>query len=190
MNRNNIFSSVMRMIIARLELVVVFSFFITLVSLSLSSDLRAQIPNATEFEQDSSVSDGEDEPLSMIEVPLLNIDRPEERIDLPEGLYAELRILDKVTARTRSVNIYLDRPLTIGRLEITMRYCTSSPPEDPPETNVFLEIDEDKEGIVERIFTGWMFASSPGIHALEHPVFDVWPMICKTSNGETFTAKE
>jgi|GEM_PF-6158851 hypothetical protein len=163
---------------------------VALANLYLADVATAQIPNANELEQDRAEQEDGDEPLSMIEVPLLNIDRPEERIDLPEGLYAQLRVLDKVTARTNTVNIYLDRPLTVGRLEITMRYCKSSPPEDPPETNVFLEIDEDKEGIVERIFTGWMFASSPGIHALEHPVFDVWPIICKTSSGEIFTAKE
>ena len=58
----------------------------------------------------------------------------------------------------------------------TPRACRKTPPEEAPESASFLEIDDDVGN--ERVFSGWMFASSPGVSALEHPVYDVWVLDC------------
>ena len=99
------------------------------------------------------------------------------------GLVAVLQGLDKVTARISTILAPVDKPVRFGSLEITARYCRSRPPEEPPETTVFLEIRDIKPDVPPaKLFTGWMFASSPALSALEHPVYDVWVIDCKTSS--------
>lgn len=89
------------------------------------------------------------------------------------------KTLDKITARTTTYQIVVGESATFGSLEITVRYCRSRPPEEPPETFAFLEItDDQRTGDVVKVFSGWMIASSPGWNALEHPVYDVWVISC------------
>lgn len=92
-----------------------------------------------------------------------------------------LRGLDKITGRAIDVNAPVGVPVRFGTLTITARYCYTVPPEEPPETAAFLQIDENKTGApAKRMFSGWMFASTPALNALEHPVYDVWVITCKT----------
>ncbi len=107
--------------------------------------------------------------------------------DVPP-LIAEFKTLDKVTARVKRLSVPMNKQVYLGNLEILMRYCKMNPPEETPETYAFLEVINHKSG--ESIFSGWMFASTPGINALEHPVYDIWPINCKTESGERFTGKE
>lgn len=95
---------------------------------------------------------------------------------------AILRALDKTTGRAVSLNAPAGIPINFGTLTITVRYCYTVPPEEPPQTNAFLQIDERELNIGEphRIFSGWMFASSPAINGLEHGVYDVWVITCRT----------
>ena len=96
------------------------------------------------------------------------------------GRIAVLRALDKVTARTVDLEVPIDEPVRFGTLSVTVRYCRTRPPEDPPETFAFLEIDEALEDRVgTRIFTGWMIASSPALNPLEHPVYAIWVVGCR-----------
>jgi len=107
------------------------------------------------------------------------------------GEAAVLRTLDKITARTKDLTIGIDETVTYGTLEITVRKCLKRPPEEPPETLAFLEIREqlqDAEPVT--LFMGWMFASSPALNALEHPVYDVWVIDCKIASGEQSKGKE
>jgi hypothetical protein len=93
---------------------------------------------------------------------------------------AVFQALDKVTARIRIVEAPLQTPVTFERFEITVRQCNKRPPEETPNTTAFVEVDELKQdGERSDIFTGWMFASSPGLNAVEHPVYDVWLIDCK-----------
>lgn len=93
-----------------------------------------------------------------------------------------LRALDKITARTIDMNIAIDNVVEYGRLRIKPRKCLKRPPEETPETSVFIEIEEVKSGQeTSLVFVGWMFASSPGLNALEHPVYDVWVIDCRIS---------
>ena len=92
--------------------------------------------------------------------------------------------LDKVTGRISHLEIPMNQTVEFGALKVTPRVCDSRPPTEPPNTTSFVEVDEvTLTGQVQRIFTGWMFAESPGLHAVEHPVFDVWLTSCKTNEA-------
>ena len=96
-----------------------------------------------------------------------------------ERRVAVLQALDKVVARTSELEAPLDRPVRFGTLRIVVRACHAAPPEEPPENAAFLEIDEvhhDQRAV--RLYTGWMFSSTPGLAALEHPVYDIWVLAC------------
>jgi len=99
---------------------------------------------------------------------------------------ATLRALDKITAKTLDIVVGIDETVAFERLAITLRTCNRTPPEEPPEVTAFLEVSENTlSGEELDLFTGWMFASSPGLSALEHPVYDVWVIDCKMSEPET-----
>ncbi|MGH6797121.1 MAG: DUF2155 domain-containing protein, partial [Roseiarcus sp.] len=67
-----------------------------------------------------------------------------------------------------------------GALQITPRVCYSRPPTEAPQTDAFAQVDEiDEQKEIKRIFSGWMFADSPGLHGIEHPIFDIWLTECK-----------
>ena len=106
----------------------------------------------------------------------------------PTNIYAEnkktavLGGLDKVTARVSKFTAPKDKHVRFKTLRILVRECFKRPPEETPETSVFLEIiDLRPGGKPLRVFTGWMFASSPALSALEHPTYDVWVIDCKIS---------
>jgi len=93
--------------------------------------------------------------------------------------------LDKITAEISTIEAVVDTQVEFGTLEILVRQCNKRPPEEPPEIAAFVEITEQLIGeeAAKPLFTGWMFASSPGLNALEHPVYDVWLTDCKTASG-------
>jgi hypothetical protein len=96
------------------------------------------------------------------------------------ALEAVLQGLDKVTARVSTFSAPIGVKVRFGNLEVVADTCVKRPPEEPPETAAFLEIFETKpEQETQKIFSGWMFASSPGLNPLEHPVYDVWLKDCR-----------
>ena len=101
----------------------------------------------------------------------------------PDYPVAVLQTLDKVTGRVRTVEAPIEQTVRFGTLDVMVRTCRKRPPEEPPESAAFLEVTEIKPGEVPRaLFIGWMFASSPAISALEHPVYDVWIIDCKSAS--------
>lgn len=93
---------------------------------------------------------------------------------------AVLRGVDKITGRVALFEVGLDEATRFGTLYVTVRACQKTPPEETPEAAAFLEIDEIKPGVTaKRWFSGWMFASSPAIAPLQHPVYDIWVVDCK-----------
>ena len=102
---------------------------------------------------------------------------------------AVLQGLDKVTARISTLDAPINESIRFGTLAIVVRHCRKTPPEEPPETTAVLEIDDIRRGQAPiRLFSGWMFASSPALSALEHPVYDVWVIGCRrrsTSDGSS-----
>jgi hypothetical protein len=88
--------------------------------------------------------------------------------------------LDKITGRIISFEVAINETVQFGALQITPRICYSRPPTDAPQTDTFAQIDEiDELKQTKRIFSGWMFADSPGLHGVEHPIFDIWLTACK-----------
>lgn len=103
-----------------------------------------------------------------------------EKISNPVAVFTGL---DKITGRIINFDVYIDETVQFGALQVTPRVCYTRPPTEPPLTDAFLEIDEiTLNRTVKRIFTGWMFAASPGLHAVDHPVYDIWLTDCKTSS--------
>jgi hypothetical protein len=113
----------------------------------------------------------------------------------------KLRALDKITGNSTDINAKVGQSLNHGRLKVTVRACYQSSPQDAPEAAAFLEIystappKEQKtatDATMHRgaqpigpdglLFSGWMYASSPGLSALEHPTYDVWVISCSTSS--------
>lgn len=95
-----------------------------------------------------------------------------------------LRALDKVTATTEDYTVIVGENLRYGSLDIKVRHCEKRPPEETPETVAFLQIlDARMDGAggdseAAKLFSGWMFASSPALSALDHPVYDIWVIDC------------
>ncbi|MSP88127.1 MAG: DUF2155 domain-containing protein [Alphaproteobacteria bacterium] len=93
---------------------------------------------------------------------------------------AVLQGLDKITARVSTFEAPVGQPARFGTLAIVARTCQKKPPEEPPESAAFVEVTDMKPGeAAVTLFRGWMFASSPAVSALEHPVYDVWIVDCK-----------
>ncbi|MGD1878922.1 MAG: DUF2155 domain-containing protein [Kiloniellaceae bacterium] len=100
------------------------------------------------------------------------------------GDIAVLQGLDKTTARISTFEAPLDQPVRFGSLEIIARACDKKPPEETPESTAFLEIvDVRPDSPAVEVFRGWMFASSPAVSAMEHPVYDVWVVDCKKASS-------
>jgi hypothetical protein len=129
--------------------------------------------------------------LALLAAPVQAQDQPEEpvpsetpapaptvhRINNP---VAEFTGVDKITGRIITFDVYIDETVQFGALQVTPRVCYSRPDTEEPKTDSFVEVDEitlDRK--IRRIFTGWMFAESPGLNAVEHAVYDVWLKGCK-----------
>src|SRR5690606_14103219 len=100
-----------------------------------------------------------------------------ERITSPD---AEFSGLDKITGRITTFDVYINETDQFGALQVTPKVCYSRTENEAPCTDGFVEVDEitlDRK--IRRIFTGWMFADSPGLNAVEHPIYDVWLKNCK-----------
>jgi hypothetical protein len=102
---------------------------------------------------------------------------PPQRIANPTAVFSGL---DKIMGRITNFQAAIGETVQFGALQVTARACYSRPPTETPLTDGFVEVDEvTLQGDVRRIFTGWMFAASPGLHAVEHAVYDVWLVDCK-----------
>jgi hypothetical protein len=105
---------------------------------------------------------------------------PPARAERIENNTAVFSGLDKVTARISKFEVELGKSAAFGSLKVTPRACYSRPTTEQPKTTTFVEVDEVQlDGAEKRIFTGWMFAESPGLYGVEHPTVDVWLTECK-----------
>jgi len=110
----------------------------------------------------------------------LSVSHAEERISNPVAVFTGL---DKITARIVTFDVYIDETVQFGSLQVTPRACYTRPETEVQKTTAFVEVKEvtlSKE--IKPIFGGWMFASSPGLNAVEHPVYDVWLEDCKAES--------
>ena len=88
--------------------------------------------------------------------------------------------LDKITGRITTFDVYVNETVQFGALQVTPRACYSRDDTEQQKVDGFVEVDEiTLDRRIRRIFTGWMFAESPGLNAVEHPIYDVWLKECK-----------
>ncbi|WEX78651.1 DUF2155 domain-containing protein [Sinorhizobium numidicum] len=102
------------------------------------------------------------------------------RLSSPVAIFSGI---DKITGRITTFDVYIGETVQFGALQVTPRVCYSRDDTEAPKTTTFVEVDEitlDRK--IRRIFTGWMFADSPGLNAVEHPVYDVWLQSCKAKS--------
>ena len=100
-----------------------------------------------------------------------------DQIKNPVAVFAGL---DKITGRIVSFEVSVGETVQFGTLQMTPRVCYTRPATEEPNTTAFLEADEiTLDSKRKRIFTGWMFAASPGLHGIEHPIYDIWLTDCK-----------
>ena len=100
-----------------------------------------------------------------------------ERINNPVAVFAGI---DKITGRITTFDVYIDETVQYGALQVMPKVCYSRDESEAQKIDAFVEVDEitlDRK--IRRIFTGWMFADSPGLNAVEHPIYDVWLTGCK-----------
>jgi hypothetical protein len=112
---------------------------------------------------------------------------PAQKIANPTAVFSGL---DKITGRIINFEVAINETVRFGALEVTPRVCYTRPPTLSANTDGFIEVDElTLQGELRRIFTGWMFATSPGINAVEHPIYDVWLTDCKGNAPPAVTAE-
>lgn len=100
-----------------------------------------------------------------------------DRIKHPIAIFSGL---DKITGRIITFEVASDETVQFGSLQITERACYTRPATETPQTTTFIEVDEvDAANEYKRIFSGWMYAASPGLHGIEHPIYDIWLTGCK-----------
>lgn len=100
-----------------------------------------------------------------------------DRIKNPTAVFSGL---DKITGRIVSFEVKVDETVQFGALQMTARVCFTKPPTETPNTTSFIEVEETgTDGKSRKVFSGWMFAASPGLHGIEHPVYDIWLVDCK-----------
>ncbi len=93
-----------------------------------------------------------------------------------------LRGVDKVTGHVKTFVATVGQPLTFGSLTVLPEKCLARSQEETPENSAFLTITEQNaKGVLEPVFTGWMFSSNPALSAMEHPIYDIWVLNCVTS---------
>ena len=111
---------------------------------------------------------------------------PSQKISNKGALFSGL---DKITGRIIAFDAAVGETVQFGALQVTPRICYTRPPTETPNTDAFIEVDEvTLQGDVKRIFTGWVFAASPGLHAVEHPIYDLWLTDCR--GGSQVVASE
>jgi hypothetical protein len=101
---------------------------------------------------------------------------PTQKIENTRAVFAGL---DKITGRIISFDAAIGETVQFGALQVTARVCYTRPPTEATNTDAFVEVDEvTLQGEIKRIFNGWMFAATPGLHGVEHPIYDVWLTDC------------
>jgi len=100
-----------------------------------------------------------------------------------ENPVAEFAGIDKITGRITTFDVYVNETVQFGALQVTPKVCYSRDETEAQKIDAFIEVDEitlDRK--IRRIFSGWMFADSPALNAVEHPIYDVWLTGCKVNS--------
>jgi hypothetical protein len=149
---------------------------------------QAQMPEGIWSEQSQSLEElpEEAQPAYPEMDPIIEEEQEEISVEMIDKPVVRIRMLNKITAATRTYDLDVEKPVSFDGLRIQPRACKKAPPIANPESASFLEIWEIPAGQdkPQWIFSGWMFASSPGLSAMDHPVYDVWVLDCLDEKGE------
>jgi len=111
------------------------------------------------------------------------------RAEMQDFPVVKLQSLDKVTARTMTFEAKVGSTVKFGPLFIKTQACREAPPIEQPESAAFLQIWEmTPDDKAKWVFSGWMFASSPGLSSMDHPIYDVWVIDCADPVAEAAAA--
>jgi hypothetical protein len=124
-------------------------------------------------------------PVSAPAAPPANLTAPAEQVQQPQGgTVLTLRGLEKITGRPTNIVAPIGKAVNFASLTITARFCYSTPPSETPETAAFVQISDHRANQSEKpVFSGWMYASTPGLNGMEHPLYDVWVISCNNSSA-------
>ena len=104
----------------------------------------------------------------------------------PQKIVNEVAVfagLDKITGRIIRFDVKVDETVQFGALQVTPKVCYSRPSTQTPQTTSFVKVSEETlDKKIQGLFSGWMFAASPGLHAVDHAVYDVWLVDCKSAD--------
>ena len=101
------------------------------------------------------------------------------------GTQLLLRGLEKITGRPTNITAPIGKPVHFATLTITARYCYSTPASETPETTAFVQIEDHRpDQPARRVFSGWMYGSTPGLNGVEHPLYDVWVISCNNAPAQ------
>jgi hypothetical protein len=101
------------------------------------------------------------------------------------GTQLQLRGLEKITGRPTNITAPIGKPVNFATLTITARYCYSTPSSETPETTAFVQIEDHRpDQPARRVFSGWMYGSTPGLNGVEHPLYDVWVISCNNAPAQ------
>jgi hypothetical protein len=136
----------------------------------------------------ASTTDAQAQPATAAK-PVTTPDKPAEPLKRARSSIAILQALDKVTTETMRFEAPVGQPIRYKTLIFTVRACeTTAPDEDAPDSVAYVTVDTQPKALPGRvappgrqIYKGWMYANSPGLNPLEHPVYDAWLIACKTS---------
>ncbi len=165
-----------------------FVFFFCFFLIGYFFPLQAQEPSIQPYEDTLTVSNEEDSLLSRDLDLLLNENSSYQLSNSNDISTSPLKhqkaivsLLDKITGHIKTLSVPLNTPHTFGRLAFTVFSCYQSAPEETPEAISFIEIMETDPltKIQQRLFRNWMYASSPSISALDHPIYDIWLKGCE-----------
>lgn len=91
--------------------------------------------------------------------------------------------LDKITGRITIFDVYIDETVQFGSLQLTPRVCYSRPTTEAQSVTAFVQVDEvSLQATMERVFSGWIFADSPALNAIDNAVYDVWLIDCRQTS--------
>jgi|TARA_B110000037_G_scaffold204651_1_gene248804 hypothetical protein len=111
---------------------------------------------------------------------LINISSTINAIETSNGLFVEIKILDKVSSKTNLLKLKIGQELKFQNLLIKSLKCKNSEFDDNPEITAFIQVQDlvNKDNNEVFVFNGWTFSSSPAINPFDHPVYDIWLTKC------------
>jgi hypothetical protein len=151
----------------------------------------SQVPVAVPNPPPPSTAPAMPAPHAAAPAPVVTADAPPAPPPAPPqgGTVLMMRGLDKITGRPTNITAQIGKPVQFATLTITARFCYSTPPSEPPETAAFVQIEDHRpDQSARRIFSGWMYASSPGLNGVEHPLYDVWAISCNNAPAPAVAA--